>query len=421
MPSNQTLEDPPDRFDPFEHELGKALRRAGDTFAPADRSALVDAGVARGRRRRARRRTAVAAGGVFALAAAGLAGGYGGGPPGGTTHTVSLGADEGADLITGPKAVAGDDLAATLATLLPDGTLTGIEVSESQGLNVRGVFDDGDGAAEVSVALGTSGSFRTEDPAGCPDRLHVPNAACTSTELSDGGRLMIFQGNVYADLREKTKVWRAVLRTADGHVIEANEYNAPAEKGAAVSRAEPPLDPARLRALVTSDAWRGHLDTLPAPSPGGDGSDPGPDVPESTVDVAKVMRSLLPAGLKVVGQDGQDGGGEYGYLVVDDGRGRSLVQINVQPRSEHLRGALFGGDPTTLPDGTLLREEVSGGDKDVAGAVMWTVDTLRTDGLRVVVSAFNSGDQQSAPSRAEPALTMKQLAAIATSDKWTAG
>ena len=40
---------------------------------------------------------------------------------------------------------------------------------------------------------------------------------------------------------------------------------------------------------------------------------------------------------------------------------------------------------------------------------MWTVDTIRTDGTRVVVSAFNSGAQNTAATRDAPALTMEQL------------
>lgn len=49
---------------------------------------------------------------------------------------------------------------------------------------------------------------------------------------------------------------------------------------------------------------------------------------------------------------------------------------------------------------------------------MWTVDTIRKDGFRVVISAFNSGAQNTAATRATPALTMTQLKAIATSGKW---
>lgn len=49
---------------------------------------------------------------------------------------------------------------------------------------------------------------------------------------------------------------------------------------------------------------------------------------------------------------------------------------------------------------------------------MWTADTIRTDGFRVVVSAFNSGSQNAKATRQTPALTMQQLKSIATSGKW---
>lgn len=50
--------------------------------------------------------------------------------------------------------------------------------------------------------------------------------------------------------------------------------------------------------------------------------------------------------------------------------------------------------------------------------VMWTVDRIRKNGFRVVISAFNSGAQNTAATRTTPALTMTQLKAIATSGKW---
>jgi hypothetical protein len=49
---------------------------------------------------------------------------------------------------------------------------------------------------------------------------------------------------------------------------------------------------------------------------------------------------------------------------------------------------------------------------------MWTVDTIRPDGMRVVISAFNSGAQHTAATRGKPVLTMEQLRAIAVSPKW---
>lgn len=43
---------------------------------------------------------------------------------------------------------------------------------------------------------------------------------------------------------------------------------------------------------------------------------------------------------------------------------------------------------------------------------------MRPDGMRVVVSAFNSGEQSTPATRPEPALTMDQLLALATSPQW---
>jgi len=50
--------------------------------------------------------------------------------------------------------------------------------------------------------------------------------------------------------------------------------------------------------------------------------------------------------------------------------------------------------------------------------VMWTVDTIRTDGRRVVISELNSGAPHDDATREAPALTMKQLREIALSPKW---
>ncbi|MEU1690964.1 hypothetical protein [Streptomyces hirsutus] len=49
---------------------------------------------------------------------------------------------------------------------------------------------------------------------------------------------------------------------------------------------------------------------------------------------------------------------------------------------------------------------------------MWTVDTMRADGRRVVISAFNTGAQHEDVTRDAPALSMKELRAIALSPRW---
>lgn len=81
---------------------------------------------------------------------------------------------------------------------------------------------------------------------------------------------------------------------------------------------------------------------------------------------------------------------------------------------------LFGPDrnPETLPDGTRVVVRKGVGDDDGRGLVMRTADAIWPDGLRVVVSAFNSASQITGPTRENPALTLDQLKAIATDSKW---
>ncbi|XUZ27149.1 hypothetical protein ACQVDT_20315 [Streptomyces sp. RMIT01] len=155
----------------------------------------------------------------------------------------------------------------------------------------------------------------------------------------------------------------------------------------------------------------------PSPDPASRGThDAG--IPAPPLDYTLLMptfRALLPEGLTVT--DVTDSGGEFASVVVDDGKGRSLVQINVQRDMRDVAGDLYG-DATTRPDGTLLATAKKPGEKGGAGVVMWTADSMRPDGMRIVVSAFNSGEQSSPATRKTPALTMDQLIALVISPEW---
>lgn len=155
----------------------------------------------------------------------------------------------------------------------------------------------------------------------------------------------------------------------------------------------------------------------PSPGPASRGThDAGEPAP--ALDYALLMptfRSLLPDGLSV-GEE-TDSGGEFASVVVNDGEGRSLVQINVQRDMRDVADQLYR-EAATLPDGTLLATSKKPGEKGGQGVVMWTADTMRPDGMRVVVSAFNSGEQSSPATRPAPALTMDQLTALAISPQW---
>ncbi|MEU1226817.1 hypothetical protein [Streptomyces sp. NPDC005828] len=411
----------------FEEELGAVLRSAGDGFAVDDRRELVAGGLQRGRRRLVRRRLAVT-GGVLALAAVGIGGAYGGSllGPAGQATTTSVAAPpqqrQSSGTATSGKEPRPDaqipvkDIAAVLKANTPAGQWQFDDLNGT-GQSVTGVYDDGDGKAGVSVGLYRAGEAGEAgaDQVTCPDRALVPYDRCTSGRLSGGDRLMVIQGYEYPDKREETKNWRAVLLTKEGIVIDASEYNAAAEKGAPISRENPPFSLTQLKTLVTADAWRPLVAQLPA-SP----KKPRPDeirlpaVPSAAA-VQSTLRSLLPQGLTVKSHGGGDG---HGYVVVDDGKGASMVGIDVQPKSGKIADLFTGDDVVTLPDGTKVKSRQQPGEKGGAGVVWWNVDTLSPQGFRVIVSAFNSGAQYQAATRAEPALTMEQLKAIALSPKW---
>ncbi|MGW1746294.1 hypothetical protein ACWCRD_11870 [Streptomyces sp. NPDC002092] len=402
---------------PFEEQLSAGLRQAGDTFV-ADRAALVAAGELRGRRRLLLRRRVVVAGGAASLALVGVSGALL--LPGGGSSARQDGASVGsgghtAAATPAPSPVSGDQLIRTLEGLLPKGKFS---KAEARGSYVQLVYDDGKGAAAISVNLGRvePGSDEARRTTECPGKAFAHYDACSTTRLPDASVVMVLQGYEYPDRRVDTKWWSAELVTPQGQHVSVSEWNAAAEKDAPVSRSEPPLSPAQLRELAAAGAWRDAVDAMP-PDRSRPTAQPSDTGPAASVAVAPTLKSLLPKGAFKVSEDsGEDSG--FGYLVLDDGRGKSLVQVNVQTNMSDAEGDLFGSDAEVLADGTKVATHQVPGEKGGAGVVMWTVDTIRTDGRRVVISAFNSGAQDTAATRKTPALTMKQLREIALSSKW---
>ncbi|MGY5049913.1 hypothetical protein ACWDE0_30595 [Streptomyces sp. 900105755] len=407
---------------PFEVRLAAALHAAGDTFE-ADRGTLVAGGTVRGRRLRLWRRTTVL-GGAAGVALAGVGGAllapWSGAPSERSPSAVSTTPRPAASPTA--RAVTSDDMISMLEKLLPEGKFS---KPAGRGVDANGplvapyaqvVFDDGHGPGAVSVAVNRvlPGGSDARQAVQCPDKIYTPYDGCVTRHLPDASVVTVVKGYEYPDRRVDTKLWTANLVTPDGHHVSVSEWNAAAEKDAPISRDEPPLSAAQLVKLAAAKEWRGVVDAIP--------EDPRqtqePPVAQGEGrPILKTLTSLVPKGLKVVAH-GSDDDSEFSYVVVDDGKGRSLVQINVQPDMSDVAKQLFGAGSETLPDGTRVAERKEPGEKGGAGVVMWTVDTMRADGFRVVISAFNSGSQQSAATRTAPALTMKQLRAIALSAKW---
>ncbi|MEK2495184.1 hypothetical protein WN990_37150 [Kitasatospora purpeofusca] len=430
--------------DGFEDDLLHAMTRTGEGFGPNGPAGLAAGGLARGRRRWRRRSAAAAVGGAAALALVGTGAVYltdgspaasrpapaaSGTPDGGSAGSASPSAATSATPSASPspsasasaaRAVIGaDEVLAAFRALLPPGEVTEAQASGTDAgtrpdnPGVPGaslVLDDGKGKAAVTISfsrLGTDGPAPAEND--CPDKKYVSFDACTSTVLPDGGRITVLQGYEYPDRRVATKWWSAKLTGKDGRRIELSEWNAPAEKGKPVSRPTPPLTADQLRAVVTDTAWDRVVTALPEPQV--PSSPPRPAAKEYTrEEILAITAGLLPAGLEQTETGGQPG---FADFVVNDGKGKSLVQLNVQDWSKDPSGGGIFGGAETLPDGTRVVVR-----KQPGKLVMWTVDTLRPNGLRVVVSAFNGGSQAAAGTRSAPALTIEQLRAIALAPDW---
>ncbi|MFI9809096.1 hypothetical protein ACIHEJ_32905 [Streptomyces sp. NPDC052301] len=406
--------------DHFEERFADALRDAGRAFG-TDRQDLVARGAAQGRRLRVRRRAAVA-GGVAGVALVGLGGALvlpgGQGTHAGRQQSAASDPAGNASSGTATPAVSGEKLVRTLEKLMPQGRFSGAEGhGTDDSAAARAVYDDGRGKAAVAVSLGRlpAGSQEAQQATRCPDQVFIAYDACTSTKLPDGSALMVLKGYEYPNRRGGTKLWTADLVTPTGQHVSVQEWNAAAEKDSPVTRDEPPLSAARLKALVTAHQWRDAFAAVPAGSAATAAPSSAPSTGHGSAPATLVR--LVPHGLRVVAKSRNDDP-EFGYVVVDDGRGATLVQINVQPDMRDVEDQLFGAGAKTLPDGTKVVRRKSSGEKGVPGIVMWTVDTIRPDGRRVVISAFNSGAQNTPATRSAPALTLAQLEKIATDPAW---
>ncbi|MFD8632874.1 hypothetical protein [Streptomyces sp. NPDC059533] len=423
---------------PFEDELGEALRRAGDGFT-ADRHALVEAGERRGRRLVARRRAAVIGGSVLSLALIGGVGAYAGGLLDGSDRvevamppSPSGGPSDGTPQTPPPPprgtgAVSGEQVAEMLKGLLPGGTLSVTKASgtDRSSASVLGVYDDGKGKAEISFLLGRV------DPAGtmantqtfCSKQHTQEGEDCTSEQLADGSKLLIQQRLMVpsSGAGEGAKQWRASLVTPQGYLVQLIESNAQfgITPGSApdgfvreISRTDPPLSPAGLKALVTSDKWHPALEDLPAAAQEGSGWSPARANALRDLKAVDQLQNMVVKRLKfpVVSQGGEGGSG---YLVVDDGKGKSLIRLDVVKATGTPD---FEGDVTRLLDGTQVKVTQAPAEK---GVVRWTVDSLYKNGLRVTATTYNAADQSGPATREAPALTLEQLRYVASDPKWS--
>ncbi|MDH6137265.1 hypothetical protein P3T37_006697 [Kitasatospora sp. MAA4] len=433
---------PPDR--PADDDLIEALGRAGLAFR-TETDPLIASGLALGRRRRRHRRTAALAGSAGALVLVAVGGVLVAGPGASHGSAVSVAVPPASGRPSAPpsphtpamRVVTKTQMVALLRALLPPGQVSQVQgrgtetddgsVGASPSVSLE--FDSGHGTAHLAFSVARSDPQRgPAQPMTCPAAVDTNGISCTSSTLADGSVLKVTQGYLYPDRHVASQDWQVTLSGPDGRYIQAEEEWNPD------TSPQPPLSVAQLSALVTEPSWGGVLVDVAPPLPWPTGS--GPRLTMTGSEILATTAGLLPAGLTERDPVGQDGSATF---TVDDGKGGSLVEIEVQDWSRIPDDPTFAG-ATVLPDGSRL---VLGPDPAVGGtsvltrpdgsvtgvtpdpadggsdAVRWMADVLRPDGTRIVVAARNgTGKQSSAVDRADPALSLDQLRAIATSPLW---
>ncbi|WP_328320250.1 hypothetical protein OHA70_21285 [Kribbella sp. NBC_00382] len=149
--------------------------------------------------------------------------------------------------------------------------------------------------------------------------------------------------------------------------------------------------------------------------------------PVTMKETQATLTKLLPAGLKVTkAQVWDDGGGYQAELIVNDGKGLSLLSLAIRPEWGKNQGCSDQKPGTCAPraDGsvlTVVKEEV---DERIPGVLTNRIYLVRPGGESIALSSFNgptvtrSGAITVEKSRPKPALTTAELTTIADSKLW---
>lgn len=210
------------------------------------------------------------------------------------------------------------------------------------------IYDDGQGAATVAVAIQRLATPLPPSATACPPRANFPYDQCTREQLGVG-TVTIDDG--YRDPLKTTGVelWTATLTTPDGKQVVIQEWNSTTPDSPQKSRAHPPLSNEQLKKAVAGNEWQALLSPLkeqgPAPS--------APNTPELTKQqIQTTLERLLPPTFTLSDQDGLQG---YFSVVADDGHGKALITATIQrwkPEEPNINQIFAHAD--TLPNGVKI-------------------------------------------------------------------
>lgn len=306
----------------------------------------------------------------------------------------------------------------TLRTLLPKGeagTFRNTGVGENEPLAPAILtYKDAKGVGLVSASAGRLPVPVPEHLSGCPDPSEHPYSRCTLTHLKDGATLILDTSPVDEARPSAGQRWTALRTDQDGSQIAVSASNTRNNRNPAASRPTPPLDERQLADIAVSAAWKPVLAALPAPPRDSSSAASFQSLPPEKI--ADVISRSIPHGLRTADRGGAPG---YGHLTVDDGSGKCLVAVTVQrwkPDDPALESIFEGA--VRNPDGTRVKSTRSHPGKGGEGAVEWSVDTWRPDGLRIAVTELNAKAYKLPGTRRTPALGVDQLKRIALSEAW---
>ncbi|WP_369141945.1 hypothetical protein [Streptomyces sp. R44] len=275
-------------------------------------------------------------------------------------------------------------------------------------------YADADGIGQVSASVGRFPLPLPPQLSQCPDLSEHPFSHCTLTHLEDGATLILDESPADETRPSVGRRWTAVRTDRDGGMVAVAASNTRGDRNPTPSRPTPPLSVRQLTDIAVSTAWKPVLAAVPAPPRGSTSMPSFQYLPAA--EVTDVISQNLPGHLRTADRGGAPG---YGHLTVDDGRGKCLVAVTVQqwePDDEALTRVFRGA--ITEADGVRVKVTRGHPDKGGDGAVLWSVDIWRPDGLRVAVNELNTRAYRLPGTRREPALGIDELKKIALSDAW---
>ncbi|MEW1569579.1 hypothetical protein AB0454_42435 [Streptomyces sp. NPDC093509] len=299
-----------------------------------------------------------------------------------------------------------------LEKMLPAGKTTPKKVTskEDPTLLATGlIFSTQGKSASVSVAIRNSkhvGNGRE-----CPDSAYYPHDNCSKKRLPDGEMLTTIQGPQDQGEPSGLQFSTISIEYGSGEVVLVSQVGKKAEKNDSAQDESLPVSQNQLSSVATSSAWKTMASTLKTSAPANREESSFPTAKEIT----KTLTSLVPGKVDISDPGGSEG---FGHVVIDDGLGPCLIAVNVQrwgPGKSAVRD-LFKGSQKI--HGTQVKSTKTRPIGNGANAFQWTYDTLRSDGLRVVIAEVNSRAYYLGADRVNPILDYGQLKKIALAEAW---